>query len=180
MRNRLLRLEALVPLASLAFAAALVAATTTHVLQLRESLHAEAQARLTTLSRVLAEEIARSFGTLSVSVARARPAIVAALAQDDLVRVTSLLEDVLRGDHLLRELALVGEAGNILASTQPESVGRDVSGYDFMQTPDGLARFIGVPKRGRDLSADPPQEGPAHARAGFLTFSRPVAETGAL
>ena len=162
------------PLASLVFAVALVAATATHAIQLHESLQAKAQARLTTLSRVLAEELARSFGALTVPITRVHPAIVAALERDDRVAVTAQLEEVLRTHHLVRELALVDEAGTVVASTQPASVDRDVSGYDFMNVPHALTHFVGAPKRGRDLSAQPPQEGPEHARAGFVTFTLPL------
>jgi PAS domain S-box-containing protein len=85
------------------------------------------------------------------------------------------LEAMTRQHFLLREVALVDRDGRIVASSNPRSVGIDVSGYDFAAAEARQRLFIGQPKAGRSFNRNTEgTEGSAHAVEGFITVSSPL------
>jgi signal transduction histidine kinase/response regulator of citrate/malate metabolism len=167
-----LPLERLFGIAILAAALVVIAATAAHVLQLRDSLFSEADVRLRTLSRVLAGQVNHELGTLETAFEQMEQPLQEALQSGNERGVATLLRSLTQRELLLRELAVVDVAnGVVLASSQAASIGTNVSGYDFARSAGSPRRFIGIPKQGRGLSAGTGQEGPEHARAGFITFS---------
>jgi PAS domain S-box-containing protein len=162
------RLEALILIGSLVCALVVVAATVSHVLQMRRAIQGDAQARLTTVSRILAKEINRSLTQTRGLLDQVEEAL-------DKPELEWVLEGLPRQQFLLREIAVVGPDGRVVASSNRRSVGRDVSGYDFAQSPRSRNLFVGLPKAGRSVAAGDAIEGPAHALSGFVTLSRSAA-----
>jgi len=163
------RLEALIRIGSLVCALVVIAATLSHVLQLRRAMHADAQGRLLTVSRILAKEVNRSLTQTRGLLDQVEEAL-------DRPGLEALLEALPRQQFLLREIAVVGGDGRVLASSDRRSVGADVSGYDFARSPRTARLYVGVPKTGRSLlPGGTVAEGPEHAQTGFITLSRAAA-----
>jgi hypothetical protein len=145
----LARLEALIRVASLLCALIIIGATLSHVLQLRRAIQSDADARLQTVSRILAKEVNRSLTHTRLLLDQADEALrdVTAARNGELAAV---LDGLTRQQSLLREIAVVAPSGRIVASSNRRSVGIDVSGYT------GTALFtlwVTASATGRTLSA---------------------------
>jgi hypothetical protein len=125
----LARLEALIRVASLLCALIIIGATLSHVLQLRRAIQSDADARLQTVSRILAKEVNRSLTHTRLLLDQADEALrdVTAARNGELAAV---LDGLTRQQSLLREIAIVAPSGRIVASSNRRSVGIDVSGYE--------------------------------------------------
>jgi PAS domain S-box-containing protein len=164
--------ETLIRLASLLCALVIIGATVSHVAQLRRALQAETEGRLQSETRMLARELDRTLGQTSALLEQA----------DELVRTTPQaaraglyggLAALTRQQFLLRELAVIDGSGRVVASSDPASVGLDLSGHDFARAPSGARVHLGLPKRGRSFArAAAAAEDPAGTIAGFITVSR--------
>jgi PAS domain S-box-containing protein len=167
------RVESLVRLASLAFALVVVAATVSHLVQLRRAMEAEVQGRTGTLARVLATDVDRTLSGLQVQFDAVAEPLDGLIARARVSEANALLVSQTVQNDLLREMAMVDTAGRIVASSTPAHVGMDLSGSDFLDTPrDGRLR-IGEPTEGRSFtSGKGARKGAAFARTGFLPISR--------
>ncbi len=166
------RLEVLIRIGSLACALVVVLATLLHVMQLRRAIQGDAQERLATVSRILAKEVNRSLTQTRGLLDQVEEVL-------GTPELDALLEALPRQQFLLREIAVVGRDGRVVASSNRRSVGLDASGYDFVRSPGSAALYLGQPKAGRSFAAGAAAEGPAHALSGFLTMSRSATGRGA-
>ncbi len=167
----LARLEALIRATSLACALVVMAATAMHALQLRGAIQAAAEARLLTVSRILAKEVNRTLLQTQGLIEQ----VDDALRGGEAARagaLDALLESLPRQQTLLREIAVLDADGRVVAASDRRRVGLDLSALDFARvaTDDGRVH-VGVPKSGRGPAAGT-QEGPAHAATGWITLSR--------
>lgn len=173
--DRTSRLERLIVLAGILCALVIIGATIAHSLQLREEMRGDAQGHVKTVARILTQEVNRSLmrtrGLLE-QVDELTGGSTAVSAVD----LSAKLDAMTRQHFLLREVAIVDRDGRILASSNPRSIGVDVSGYDFAAAAARQRLFIGQPKAGRSFSRNAQGlEGRAHAVDGFITVSRPLA-----
>lgn len=176
-----LRLESGIRLGGLLFAAVVVVATLAHVWLLDRAIETEIQGRARTLSRILANEVNRSLAAIQGSIDQSDDALRRAWQRADGAGMQAVLEGAAQGNSLIRELALVGGDGRVLASSRQRSVSLMVSGYEFFgQVRDGKYR-LGLASEGRGLSGEPaPRQGAAYARQGFLTLSRSLPADGGI
>jgi len=170
--------ERIVWIASVLCALFVVGATASHVMQLRRAIQADAEARLLTISRVLAREVNRNLERTSNLLEQADEALHGAGAVPPEALQTHL-RSLTRQQALLREIAVFDRSGRIVASSNPRSVGADVAALDFARRGRDGRLHIGAPKPGRDLSATGADtEGTEHALSGFLTLSFGLAGGG--
>jgi signal transduction histidine kinase/CheY-like chemotaxis protein len=170
----LARLEALIRATSLACGLVLVAATVLHAIQLRSAIRAAAEARLLTVSRILAKEVNRTllqtrglFDQVDEEIRGGEP--------DRMQPLDALLESMPRQQTLLREIAVLDPAGRVVAASDRRRLGLDLSGLDFARVASDDGRLhVGVPKSGRGPAAEV-REGPEHASTGWITLSRRIA-----
>jgi PAS domain S-box-containing protein len=169
------RVESLVRVASLVFALVVVAATVSHLLQLRRALEAEVQGRTATLARVLATDVDRTLSGLQLQFDAVAEPLESLVARGRVPEADALLASQTVQNDLLREMAMVDSAGRIVASSNPAHVGMDLSGSDLLSAPrDGRLR-IGEPTEGRSFTpGGNARKGAAFARTGFLPISRPM------
>ncbi len=172
--ERTSRLERLIVLAGIVCALVIIGATIAHSLQLRDEMRNDAQDHVKTVTRILTQEVNRSLlrtrGLLEQVDELAGDSMAVASAD-----FSAKLDAMTRQHFLLREVAIVDRDGRIVASSNPRSVGADVSGYDFAAAEARRRLFIGQPKAGRSFSrAAQGLEGPAHSVDGFITVSRPM------
>jgi len=171
--------ERIIWIASVLCALFVVGATASHVLQLRRAIQADAQARLLTISRVLAREVNRSLNQTGDLLAQVDATLHGAGAVPA-AGLDAHLRAMTRQQPLLREIAVFDRNGRIMASSNPRSIGADVSAFDFVRhTGDGRLH-IGLPKAGRDFSsARTGAESAEQAQSGFLTLSFGIPGTDA-
>jgi len=168
------RVERLIVVAGILCALLMIGATIAHTLQLRQEMLGEAQGQVKTVTRILTQEVNRSLmrtrGLLEqIDEMASGPMAVAS------VDYSARLEALTRQHFLLREVAIVDRDSQIVASSNPRSIGVDVSGYDFAAAKNRQQIFIGQPKAGRSFTRNAQGvEGPAHAVEGFITISRPL------
>ena len=172
--ERASRLERLIVWAGILCAVVIIGATLLHSLQLREEMRHDAQDRVKTVSRILTQEVNRSLmrtrGLLE-QVDEMTGGLMAVASVD----FSAKLDAMTRQHFLLREVAIVDRDGRIVASSNPRSIGVDVSDYDFAATEARQRLFIGQPKAGRSFSRNAPGlEGQDHVVDGFITVSRPL------
>ena len=172
--ERASRLERLIVLAGILCALVIIGATVAHSLQLREAMRGDAQGHVKTVTRILTQEVNRSLmrtrGLLEQVDELTGGSMAVASGE-----FSAKLDAMTRQHFMLREVAIVDRDGRIVASSNPRSVGVDVSGYDFAAAAARQRLFIGQPKAGRSFSRTAQGlEGPAHAVDGFITVSRPM------
>ena len=167
------RPEAVVRVASLAFAAVLTAATLGHLVQLWRAMREDAEADRATYARILSREVNRNLSEVKLQMEVADHQLKASLESGTPDAANAVLARETRENALLRELALVGPDGTVLASSNPASRGLTLRGYDFLAAPRDGRLQVGVPKEGRSFSAAG-REGREFARSGFFTLSRPA------
>jgi PAS domain S-box-containing protein len=174
----LTRLEALIRVASLLCALVVIGATLSHVLQLRRAIHSDADARLQTVSRILAKEVNRSLTHTRLLLEQADEALRETPAEMVAARdgtLNTVLDGLTRQQSLLREIAIVAPSGRIVASSNRRSIGIDVSAHDFAKAIDERRIHVGMATAGRSFAADGTAvQGPGHAKTGFLTLARAV------
>ncbi len=172
--QRASRLERLIVLAGILCALVIIGATLSHTLQLREEMRADAQNRVTTVSRILTQEVNRNLLRTRGLLEQVDELTGSSMAIGS-VDFSAKLEAMTRQHFLLREVAIVDRDGRIVASSNSRSIGVDVSGYDFAAAEARQRLFIGQPKGGRSFSRSAPGlEGPDHVVDGFITVSRPL------
>jgi PAS domain S-box-containing protein len=165
------RLEALIRATSLACALVVVAATAMHALQLRGAIQAAAEARLLTVSRILAKEVNRTLLQTQGLLDQVDDALRGRGAPRG-PALDALLESLPRQQTLLREIAVLDADGRVVAASERRRVGTDLSALDFARVAADDDRIhVGVPKSGRGPSAGT-QEAPEHASTGWITLSR--------
>ena len=174
-RPPLARTEALIRATSLACALVIVAATAMHALQLRDAIRAAAEARLLTVSRILAKEVNRTL----LQTRGLLDQVDDALRGDQAARSPSLdalLESMPRQQTLLREIAVLDAEGRVVAASDRRRIGLDLSALDFVRSAPADGRLhVGLPKSGRGPAALV-REGPEHAATGWITLSRRTAD----
>ena len=164
--------ETLIRLASLLCAIVIIGATVSHVAQLRRALQAETEGRLQSETRMLARELDRSLGQTSALLEQADE-LVRTTPQAGRARLYGALAALTRQQFLLRELAITDGSGRVVASSDPSSVGLDLSGYDFARAPAGVRMHLGLPKPGRSFARTASAAADlGDAVAGFITVSR--------
>ena len=168
------RFERLIILAGILFALLIIGATIANGLQLRQEMRGEAQGQVKTVTRILTQEVNRSL-MRTRGLLEQIDDMSSGLMAVKLADYSTRLEAMTRQHFLLREVALVDRDGRIVASSNPRSVGIDVSGYDFAAAEARQRLFIGQPKAGRSFNRNTEgTEGPAHAVEGFITVSSPL------
>jgi PAS domain S-box-containing protein len=168
------RLERLIVLAGIVCALVIIGATIAHGLQLRKEMRDDAQDRVQTVTRILTQEVNRNLLRTRGLLEQVDELALGSMAVAS-VDFSAQLTTMTRQHFLLRELAIVDREGLIVASSNPRSIGVDVSGYDFAAAEARQRLFIGQPKSGRSFSRNAQGlEGPAHAVDGFITVSRPL------
>ena len=148
--------------ASLAFVAAVRAATASHVAQLWRAMREDAEADRATYARILSKEINRNLSVIRAQMEAVDQPILEALGSGDTAGAEALLAQETRENSLVRELAVVAPDGRVLASSNPSHTGLPLPGYDFLSAPRDGQLKIGRPKEGRLFAADrPPGRAPS-------------------
>ena len=88
-----------------------VAATVSHLLQLRRALEAEVQGRTATLARVLATDVDRTLSTLQLQFDAVAEPLESLVARGRVPEANALLASQTVQNDLLREMAMVNSAG---------------------------------------------------------------------
>jgi PAS domain S-box-containing protein len=168
------RLETLIRATSLVCALVVVAATAMHALQLRDAIQATAEARLLTVSRILAKEVNRTL----LQTRGLLEQVDETLQGGEAIRtpaLDALLESLPRQQTLLREIAVLDATGRVVAASDRRRIGLDLSALDFARvSADDERIHVGIPKSGRG-PATGVGEGAEHATTGWITLSRPSA-----
>lgn len=168
------RFERLIVVGGILFALVIIGATIAHCLQLREEMRGEAQGQVKTVTRILTQEVNRSL-MRTRGLLEQIDDMSSGLKSVASVDYSLRLEAMTRQHFLLREVAIVDRDGRIISSSNPLSIGIDVSGYDFAAAELRQRLFIGQPKSGRSFTRNAQKaEGSAHAVEGFITVSLPL------
>jgi hypothetical protein len=124
------RFERLIVVGGILFALVIIGATIAHCLQLREEMRGEAQGQVKTVTRILTQEVNRSL-MRTRGLLEQIDDMSSGLKSVASVDYSLRLEAMTRQHFLLREVAIVDRDGRIISSSNPLSIGIDVSGYDF-------------------------------------------------
>jgi len=133
---------------------AVLVGSLSHVLRLRQNALDSHLADARSHARVFEEQLTQTLTLADLSL-QAMPELLDAPVLDE-PEISRQLERMLRRLLFLRSLSIANEDGRILASSNPDNIGRQIDSSDFHPPREGneIASFLrlGVPWRGRDLA----------------------------